>query len=181
MLNRRLIVIVALAVTISGVTVSGNYLYAEKKEPHKHGEKALVPKHEIEETFICPYCKEERTSPKKGRTLAVKSMVCPECKDEISEVMVHRCDVCGEEVLECVLCKGASAELQAAATVKSICPECKEERVRPIKGRTLAKWEMKCPVCKRTSREWLVIHCDICDKDVLACPLCKKEQERAVQ
>jgi hypothetical protein len=180
MQNGKLIGIVVLAVTIFGITISGDYLYAEKKETNKLGEKALAPRYEIEETFICPHCKEGRISPEKGRTLAMTTMVCPECEDEISEVVVHRCDICGEDVLECVLCSGTSAELQAAAAIKSICPECREERVRPIKGRTLAKWEMQCPECKKTSREWLIIHCDTCNKDVLACPLCKREQEKSV-
>lgn len=181
MLNKKLIGIAVFAATTFSVTISAsNYLYAEKEETHKHLEKGLAPKHKTEETFVCPQCKEVRVSPEKGKTLAKTPMVCPDCRNEISELAIHHCDVCGKDVLVCVLCKEAAAELQAE-TMKTKCPECKEVRVRPIKGKTLAKWEMKCPDCKKTSQEWLTEHCDTCSVDFLACPICKKEQEKGTK
>lgn len=142
---------------------------------HKHQEKALTPEHTTEEEFVCPSCKEVRISPVKGKTLATMSMVCPNCKNEISEVAVHHCDKCGNDVLTCVLCKKASAELKAS-TMKAKCPKCKEVRVRPIKGKALAQWEMKCPDCKKKTKEMLIEHCDECGVDFLVCPICKKEE-----
>ncbi|MBI2556518.1 MAG: hypothetical protein HYW13_03710, partial [Planctomycetes bacterium] len=82
-----------------------------------------------------------------------------------------------KDVLACVMCQKASAELKAS-TMEGKCPKCKEVRVRAIKGKTFAKWEMKCPDCKKNLQEWLTQHCDKCDVDFLACPICKKEQEK---
>ena len=61
------------------------------------------------------------------------------------------------------------------------CPRCKEVRVRAMKGKTFAKWEMKCPDCKKKSQEWLTQHCDTCDVDFLACPICKKGTRKRVR
>lgn len=181
MVNKKFLGAIIFTVTSFSLIVSGNnYLYAEKEETHKHLEKGLAPEHKTAEPFVCPQCKEVRISPEKGRTLATTTMVCPDCKNKISEFAVHHCDVCGKDVLACALCKGTAAELQTE-TMKTKCPECKEVRVRPIKGQTLAKWEMKCPDCKKTSKEWLVIHCDKCGKDFLACPICKKAQEEELE
>ena len=100
-----------------------------------------------------------------------------DCKNEIGELAVHHCDKCGKDVLACVMCQKTSAELKAS-TMEGKCPKCKEVRVRAIKGKTFAKWEMKCPDCKHKTQEWLVQHCDKCDVEFLACPICKKEQEK---
>ena len=164
------------AMSISVVIGCGNFAYAEE-ETHKHSEKALAPEHSTVEPPMCPSCKEVRLSPEKGRTLATTSMVCPDCEKAVSELAVHNCSKCGNDAMVCVLCQKASAGLKAA-TMDAKCPKCKEVRVRPIKGRTLAKNEMKCPDCKHKTQEWLTQHCDKCDADFLACPLCKKKQEK---
>lgn len=176
MLSKKIFGIVASAImAVSVINWIGNLAYAE--EVHKHSEKALAPAHPTAEEFVCPSCKEVRVSPEKGKTLAAMSMVCPDCKHEIGELAVHHCDKCGKDVLVCVMCQKASAEIKAE-TMEGKCPKCKEVRVRPIKGKTLAKWEMKCPDCKHKMQEWLIQHCDKCDVDYLACPICKKEQEK---
>lgn len=101
------------------------------------------------------------------------TMVCPDCKNEISEFAIHHCDTCGKDVMACVLCKVASAQLKAE-TIEAKCPKCEKVRVRPIKGRTLSRWEMKCPDCKKMIQEWLVGHCEECDADFLICPICQE-------
>lgn len=102
MLNKRLIGIVAcVAITFSTMILGSNYLCAEQEETHKHLEKGLAPEHRTVEPFACPQCKEVRMSPEKGKTLAKMPMVCPDCKNEISELAVHHCDVCGKDVLVC--------------------------------------------------------------------------------
>lgn len=177
MLNKKFVGIVSFAViSVSVMILGGNFVYAEE-ETHKHSEKALAPEHKTVEPPMCPTCKQVRLSPVKGKTLAAMPMVCPDCKNEIGEVAVHHCDKCGKDALACVICQSTSAELKAA-TMEGKCPKCKEVRVRPIKGKTLAKWEMQCPDCKKTSKEWLVEHCDKCGVDFLVCPICKKEQEK---
>jgi phage FluMu protein Com len=177
MLNKKFFGLIATAVmSVSVMGLVGNLGYAEE-ETHKHSEKALASEHPIEEEFICPSCKEVRLSPEKGRTLAAMRMVCPDCKNEISELAVHHCDKCDKDVLVCTMCKKASAELKAA-TMEGKCPKCKEVRTRPIKGKTLAKWEMKCPDCKKKTQEWLIQHCDECGVDFLTCPICLKEQQK---
>src|SRR3989339_1650212 len=50
-----------------------------------------------------------------------------------------------------------------------MCPTCKDVRVSPEKGRTLAAQVMVCPDCKNEIGELAVHHCDKCGKDVLAC------------
>lgn len=178
MLHNKFVGFVAFAaMSISVVIGCGNFAYAEE-ETHKHSEKALAPEHSTVEPPMCPSCKEARLSPEKGKTLAAMDMVCPDCKNAVSEFAVHHCDKCGNDALVCVLCQKASAELKAA-TMEAKCPKCKELRVRPVKGKTFAKNEMKCPDCKHKTQEWLTQHCDKCDADFLACPLCKKEQEKA--
>jgi hypothetical protein len=155
----------------------GNFSYAEE-ETHTHSEKGLTPEHKTIEPPICPACKNVRVRPIKGKTLATMPMVCLDCKNEISEVAVHHCDKCGKDVLACVMCQKTSAELKAAIK-EAECPKCKEVRVRPIKGKTLAKWEMKCPDCKHKSQEFLIQHCNTCDADFIACPICKREEGKA--
>lgn len=54
-----------------------------------------------------------------------------------------------------------------------VCPSCKEVRVSPIKGQTLASMRMVCPACKNEASELEVHHCDKCGKDVLVCPICR--------
>ncbi|MFN3533005.1 MAG: hypothetical protein ACK41Q_10910 [Candidatus Brocadia sp.] len=66
-------------------------------------------------------------------------------------------------------CSFSYAELKAAVR-EAECQKCKEVRARPVKGKTLATWEMKCPDCKHKPREWLIQHCDTCDADFIACP-----------
>ena len=177
MLNKKCVGIAFFVViSVSVIIWEGNFAYAQE-ETHKHSEKALAPKHKTVEPPMCPTCKEVRLSPVKGKTLAAMPMVCPDCKNEIGEVAVHHCDKCEKDVLACVICQSTSAELKAA-TMEGKCPKCKEVRVRPIKGKTLATWEMKCQDCKQKIEEWLIQHCDTCDVDFLACPICKKKQEK---
>ena len=177
MLNKKFMGIVTfMVISASAMIGGGNFAYADE-ETHKHSEKGLAPEHKTVEPPMCPTCKNVRVSPVKGQTLATMPMVCPDCKNEISELAVHHCDKCGKDVLACALCQSTSAELKAA-TMEAKCPKCKEVRVRAIKGKTLAKWEMQCPDCKKTSKEWLVEHCDKCSVDFLVCPICKKEQEK---
>ncbi|NUO09546.1 MAG: hypothetical protein HUU08_12860 [Candidatus Brocadia sp.] len=164
-------------VTVSMLGFGGSFLYAVE-EVHKHSEKALAPKHVVGEEFVCPSCKEVRVSPEKGRTLALMTMVCPDCNNKIGEFSVHHCDSCGTDVLVCPKCIVAAAELKAA-TMEGKCPKCKEVRRRPVKGKALAGWEMKCPACKKKTKEMLIEHCDECGADFLACPICLKEQEKA--
>ncbi len=153
-----------------GVVIwGGNFVYADE-ETHKDSAKALAPEHKTAEPPMCPTCKNVRVGPEKGRTLATMHMVCPNCKNEIGEVAVHHCDKCGKDVLTCVVCQAASADLKEA-TMDAKCPECKEARARPIKGKTLSMWKMKCPDCKKEPHELYILHCDKCDKDFVACPL----------
>lgn len=181
MLQKRFLGVVAAAVTsVSLLVCGGAFTYADETQPqevHKHSEKALAPEHATVEQPMCPHCKDVRVSPEKGRTLAAQVMVCPDCKNEVGELAVHHCDKCGKDVLSCVMCQKASAELKAA-TREGECPKCKQVRVRGVKGKTLARWEMKCPDCKKKSHEWLVQHCESCDVDFLACQICKKEQKK---
>ena len=152
------------------------FAYAEQ-EKKEHAEEVTGRKLPGEVFPMCPTCKNVPLGAQKGKTLAPMGMVCPDCKNEIGELAVHHCDKCGQDVLACVMCKKASADLKAA-TMEGKCPKCKEVLTRPIKGRTIAKWVMKCPDCKKKSQEWLTQHCDTCDVDFLACPICKKEQEK---
>ncbi|MCF6155638.1 MAG: hypothetical protein E3K36_10375 [Candidatus Brocadia sp.] len=55
-----------------------------------------------------------------------------------------------------------------------VCPSCKEVRVSPEKGRTLATMKMVCPDCKNEIKEFAVHHCDKCGKDVLVCMMCQE-------
>lgn len=177
MLNKKLLGIVISAVTsASAMMWGGAFIYADE-ETHTHSEKALAPEHPTVELPMCPTCKDVRVSPEKGRTLAAQVMVCPDCKNEIGELAVHHCDKCGKDVLVCTMCQKASAELKAA-TMEGKCPKCMEVRSRPIKGKSLAVKEMKCPDCKKKSQEHLILHCDKCNIDFDACPICKKEQEK---
>lgn len=166
----------AVVMSVSVIICGSNFIYAQE-ETHKHAEKALAPEHKTVEPPICPTCKEVRVSPVKGKTLAAMSMVCPGCKNEIGEVSVHHCDKCNKDVLACILCESTSAGLKAA-TMKNQCPKCKMERVRPIKSKTLAMWEMKCPKCKHMVQEAYIQHCDECGTEFLACPICRSEQEK---
>src|SRR5574337_570778 len=155
MLNKKFLGIFASVVTSASLMMCmGAFTYAEEaaqpqaqEETHKHSEKALSPEHPTVELPMCPTCKDVRVSPEKGRTLAAQVMVCPDCKNEIAELAVHHCDKCGKDVLACVMCQKTSAELKAA-TMEGKCPKCKEVRVRPIKGKMWAKWEMKWADCK---------------------------------
>lgn len=174
MLDKKIFGMVASVImAVSVINWIGNLAYAE--EVHKHSEKAMAPTHQTVEEFVCPSCKEVRVSPEKGKTLAAMRMVCPDCKNEIGEFSVHHCDHCGTDVLVCPKCIAAAAELKAA-TMEGKCPKCKQVRRRPIKGKALAGWEMKCPDCKKKSKEMLIEHCDECGADFLACPICLKEQ-----
>ena len=178
MANKKIFRIVVSGVLYASImAVAVSLVYAEDTT-HKHSEKALAPEHKTVEPPMCPTCKDVRASPMKGHTLAAMRMVCPGCKNEIGELAVHHCDKCGKDVLVCVMCQKAASELKAA-TMEGKCPKCKEVRVRPIKGKTLAKWEMKCPDCKQKTKEWNIQHCDKCDADFLACPLCQKQQEKS--
>lgn len=169
--------IIIFAVTlVSAMVCEVNFAYAGE-EIYKHNEKGLASEHPAKETPICPSCKEARLSPEKGRTLATMPMVCPDCKNEISEFAVHHCDKCGKDILACVLCQKASAELKAS-TMISKCPRCKRVRSRLIKEKALVRWKIKCPNCKHKLQEWFIQHCNTCDVDFLACPNCKKEQEK---
>lgn len=178
MLNKKVLGIVVSAVmAVSVMMLANNFSYAEE-ETHKHSEKGLAPVHPTVEPPMCPTCKNVRLSPEKGRTLAAMPMVCPDCKNEIGELAVHHCDKCGKDVMVCVVCQSAAAELQAT-TMEAKCPQCKEVRTRPIKGQALARKEMKCPDCKHKTQEWYIQHCDTCKTDFLSCPICKKEQEKS--
>ena len=177
MANKKIFRIVVSGVLYASImAVAVSLVYAEDTT-HKHSEKALAPEHKTVEPPMCPTCKDVRASPMKGHTLAAMRMVCPGCKNEIGELAVHHCDKCGKDVLACILCQAASSELKAA-TMTNQCHKCKLERARPIKGKTLAMWEMKCPKCKHMTQELLAQHCDECDTEFLACPICKSEQDK---
>ena len=177
MLNKKFFgIVVSAFMSVSVMAWIGNSVYAQE-EKHKHSEKALAPEHKTIEPPMCPDCKDVRVSPEKGRTLAAMHMVCPKCKNEIGEVAIHHCDKCGKDVLACTSCQAASAELKAATMINQ-CPKCKLERARPIKSKSLAMWEMKCPKCKHMVQELYVQHCDECGTEFLACPICKSEQDK---
>lgn len=180
MLNRNLLGIVVSVVIAAGVMMCGvNLANADEETPktegtHKMSDKATAPEHEYGhvERPMCPSCGKVRVGAEKGRTVAKMVMECPDCKNKVSEFDVHHCDQCEKDVLICTMCNKISAELKAEAT-EAKCPTCKEVRTRPIKGIATAKWAMKCPDCKKETAEWLTQHCDKCDKDFLACPICK--------
>lgn len=178
MMNKNIFGIVASGILYAVIMAFAvNLVYAEDVT-HKHSEKAMAPAHLTAEEFVCPSCKEVRVSPEKAKTLAASAMVCPDCKNEIGEFSIHSCDKCGKDVLVCAMCKKASAELKAA-TMEGKCPKCKEVRRRPVKGKALAGWEMKCPDCKKKTQEMLIQHCDECGAEFLVCPICLKEQARS--
>lgn len=184
-LSKKFVGVLAAVFTSAGLTLGvGNSVFAQEAAPqapaetHKDSEKALAPEHATIETPMCPSCKEVRVSPIKGKTLSSMMMVCPECKGETTEFAVHHCDKCGKDVLVCTLCNKAAAEGYSALMEESKCPKCKEVRTRPVKGRTLATWDMKCPDCKKKLSAWDIQHCDKCNIDYIACPLCKKEHEK---
>jgi phage FluMu protein Com len=164
MLNRKFLGIVASTfMFVSLMMLVGNSAYAEKEPKGPELPEALgLP--------ICPTC--ENVVPAKhtkGRVTAPLVMNCPDCKEEIVEFGVYHCDRCEKEFLACIKCLGKYTK---AATR---CPECKKVLARQIKGKIGAhvKWEMKCPDCKKKPDEWLIQHCDKCEVDFLACPLCK--------
>src|SRR3989304_8836454 len=55
-----------------------------------------------------------------------------------------------------------------------MCPTCKDVRVSPEKGRTLAAQVMVCPDCKNEIGELSVNHCEKCGKDGMAWVMCQK-------
>ncbi|MCC6324046.1 MAG: hypothetical protein DCC43_07420 [Candidatus Brocadia sp.] len=68
-----------------------------------------------------------------------------------------------------------SAIAPAHPTVEEfVCPSCKEVRVSPVKGKTLATKSMVCPDCKNEVGEFSVHNCDKCGNDVLVCGMCEK-------
>ncbi len=164
MLNKKFLGIVAYTfIIVSLIMLVGNSAYAEKKPKGPELPEALgLP--------ICPTC--ENVVPAKhtkGRVTAPLVMNCPDCKKEISEFGVYHCDRCEKEFLACIKCLGKYTKAETR------CPKCKEVLARQIKGLIGAhvKWEMKCPDCKKKPDEWLLQHCDKCEADFLACPLCK--------
>jgi len=186
MLNKKFVGIVACMVTgISFIMMAGNFAYAKEEEhkhkvPHERIKLASPSEKPVKEYPVCPYCKEERLTPNTKRgVVAAKKMKCPNCKGEVTKLAEHYCDKCGKEVMVCVLCQKASVELKPA-TMESKCPKCNKVLARHIKAivESPVKWEMKCPDCGKKSEEWLIHHCDTCDIDFIACPLCEKEQEK---
>lgn len=159
------------------IMTADNFVYAEK-DKKEHAEETTGRELSTLELPMCPTCKNVPLGPQKGKTLAPMAMSCPDCKHEITELAIHHCDKCGEDILVCEMCKAAAAKPKTE-TMEGKCPKCKTVRAWPIKGRTFAKWEMKCPDCKKKSQEWLIQHCDTCNVDFLSCPICKKEQEKA--
>ncbi|MDR4503289.1 MAG: hypothetical protein MRK01_00675 [Candidatus Scalindua sp.] len=170
---------------VSLMILMGDFAYAKEEEhehkvPHRSVEAASPSEKPTMEYPVCPHCKEVRlTSNTKRGIVAGKKMECPHCKGGVKELAVHHCDKCGNDVMVCVLCQKASVDLEPA-TMESRCPKCKNVLARRIKG-TIAPpvvWEMKCPDCGKKSEVWLDQHCDTCDIDFIACPLCKKGQEK---
>ena len=167
MLNKKFLGKVAFVVAFVSLTMLvGNFAYAQKKGT----ELADVPATTLP---VCPTCKNVSASHTKGKTTAPMVMVCPDCKTEITEFGVSHCDKCEKDFLSCLKCQGLS---KAAAK----CPKCEKVLSRRIKGKIQApvKWEMECPDCKKKPQEWLLQHCDECEADFLACPLCKEQQEK---
>lgn len=187
MLSKKFIEIFGLAVAfVSLMILMGSFAYAKEeghkhKVPHRSFEEASPSEKPIMEYPVCPHCKEVRLTPNTKRGIvSAKKMVCPHCKGDVTELAVHYCDKCGKDAMVCVLCQRASVDLEPA-TMESKCPKCKKVLARRIKG-TIAppvKWEMKCLDCGKKSEEWLNQHCDTCDIDFMACPLCKKEQGKS--
>ena len=174
MLNKKFLGIVAYTfMFVSLIMLMGNSAYAEKKPKGPELPEALgLP--------ICPTCENVvHAKHTKGRVTAPLVMNCPDCKKEITEFGVYHCDRCEKEFLTCIKCVTA----KKPATMEGRCPKCEEVLVRQIKGKIGAhvKWEMKCPDCKKDPQEWRIQHCSECETDFLACPLCKKEQEKYIR
>lgn len=177
MFNKKSLSIAVSSIALMSIMMwMGNF--ASGQETHKTSDKLTASEHEYEHIDHpkCPMCKSERLSPEKGRTLSKMAMVCPDCKNEVSEMAVHHCDQCGKDVLICTMCKKATSDLKVE-TPEAKCPKCNETRSRPIKGTTYAKWEMKCPDCKKDSKEWHIQHCEKCGIDFLSCPICEKQEK----
>jgi hypothetical protein len=165
------------AIVFGGTIIVGNTLSYAEKDKHEHAEEITgrtLPKLKLP---LCPTCKNVPVGPQKGRVTAPMAMTCPDCKKETAEFTIHHCDSCGKDILACMMCQKESEKSQTEAK-EGKCPKCKMVRAWPIKGRTFAKWEMECPECKERSHDWLVHHCDKCDADFLACPMCPKEQKK---
>lgn len=169
MLNKNFVGSFTFALAFVGLMMLvGNFAYAQK-EPKGPD----LPEAQAYNPPVCPTCKSKVATRTKGKVTAPVVMHCPDCKKERTELGVSHCDKCEKEFLTCVECLAAS---KTAAMVGK-CPKCKNVLSRRIKGKIEApvKWKMKCPDCKKTPQEWHLQHCDECDEDFLACPLCKKE------
>jgi hypothetical protein len=150
---------------VSLMILVGNFAYAQKEAKGPEIPEALgFP--------ICPTCENVVPAKRpKGKITAPVVMNCPDCKKEISEFGVYHCDMCEKEFLVCMKCLAVTK----AATK---CPKCKNVLARQIKGKITphVKWKMKCPDCKAKPEEWLIQHCDKCEADFLACPICAKKE-----
>jgi hypothetical protein len=63
--------------------------------------------------------------------------------------------------------------LPEAALTLPVCPTCKNVPASHTKERKTAPLVMVCPECKKEASELRVYHCDKCEKDFLACPMCQ--------
>lgn len=167
MLNMNFIKTFAFVIAFIGlVMLLGNCVYAQK-EPKGSDLPAIQPYNPP----VCPTCKSKVSTRPKGMIAAPVVMHCPDCKKGRTEAGIWQCDKCEKEFLTCVECLGLSKPVAAK------CPKCKKSVARHIKGKVEApvKWEMKCLECKKSPQEWLMQHCDECDADFLACPLCAEK------
>jgi hypothetical protein len=172
MLNKKFLGIVAYAfMFVSLMMLVGNFAYAEKERKGPD-----LPELHAYNPPLCPTCKSKVATRTKGKVTAPVVMSCPDCKKETTELGVSHCSKCEKEFLTCIEC-------QRFKKAEARCPECKKVLARRIKGNIEApvKWEMKCPDCKKAPQEWRIQHCSECETDFLACPLCKKEQEKYIR
>ncbi len=168
MLNKNFMGRVVFAVAFVGLTMlAGNFVHAGEKQ--RKGPD--LPELQAYNPPVCPTCKSKHATHTKGKVTAPVVMHCPDCKKDSTELGASHCDKCEKEFLTCIEC------LKASSTVKAKCPKCKKVLARRIKGEIAApvKWEMKCPECKKKPAKWYIHHCDECESDFLACPLCKKK------
>ncbi|KHE92697.1 MAG: hypothetical protein K8F52_08650 [Candidatus Scalindua rubra] len=167
MLKKNFMGRVVFAVVFVSLTMLLSNLTYAQKEPKG----SALPETQAYNPPVCPTCKSKVATRTKGKVTAPIVMHCPDCKKERTEAGVAHCDKCEKDFLICVEC------LKVSKPVATRCPKCKKVLARRIKGKieSPVKWKMKCPDCKKKPGEWLIHHCDECDADFLACPLCEKK------
>ncbi|MDN3511157.1 MAG: hypothetical protein NG784_07615 [Candidatus Jettenia sp.] len=107
MLNKTWRGIIASTVLSVSIIVWGNGFSYANEETHKHKETATAESETETMESKCPKCELTRVRPVKGRAYhpIQWKMKCPECKKEPKEMLIVHCDECGENFLECPICR----------------------------------------------------------------------------